>query len=155
MDFDQPQEQSASTQVPYPAMTKQAAGLVNGVPTDIMFMSFADKIMVTITQEGRLAQWIHVPLGSANPNHSEQYLPASSDEGDLLPMAHLTPKTLLGGSTSERETMGQLYATQIATAITSKNPDESRIVLVGLGLKKVEASRETFFDIVELMFKCL
>ncbi|MCJ1299930.1 hypothetical protein MMC08_002724 [Hypocenomyce scalaris] len=142
-------------EVPYPAKTKQAAGLVNGVLTDVMSMFFADKIMVTITQEGRLAQWIHVPLDSANPNHSEQYLPASSEEGDLLPIAHLTPKTLLGGSTPERETMGQLYATQIASVIASKNPGESRTVLVGLGLSKVEASREAFFDIVELVFKCL
>lgn len=70
-------------------------------------------------------------------------------------MAHFTPKTLLGGSTSERETMGQLYATQIASAITSKDPEESRMVLVGLGLNNAEASREAFFDIVELVFKCL
>lgn len=58
MDFDRLQEQSAAMQTPYPAKTKQAAGLVSGVPTDVMFMSFADKIMVTITQEGRLAQWV-------------------------------------------------------------------------------------------------
>ena len=45
-------------EVPYPAKTKQAAGLVNGVLTDVMSMFFADKIMVTITQEGRLAQWV-------------------------------------------------------------------------------------------------
>lgn len=55
--------------------------------------------------------------------------------------------------------MGQLIATHIASAITSKNPDESRIVLVGLGLKKAETSTETirdaFFDVVELVFKCL
>ena len=51
--------------------------------------------------------------------------------------------------------MGQLYATQIASVIASKNPGESRTVLVGLGLSKVEASREAFFDIVELVFKCL
>ena len=70
-------------------------------------------------------------------------------------MAHLTPKTLLGSSTPERETMGQLYATQIASAITSKNPEESRIVLVGLGLNKVEANREAFFDIIELVYECL
>lgn len=58
MDFDRLEEQSASMQMPYPAKTKQAAGLVNGVPTDVTFMLFADKIMVTITQEGRLAQWV-------------------------------------------------------------------------------------------------
>jgi proteasome assembly chaperone 3 len=44
--------------LPYPATTKQAAGLVNGVPTDVMMISFADKIMITITQNGRLAQWV-------------------------------------------------------------------------------------------------
>ena len=48
--------------LPYPAQTKQAAGLVNGVPTDVMVISFADKIMVTITQSGSLAQWVHYKL---------------------------------------------------------------------------------------------
>jgi hypothetical protein len=44
--------------LPYPAQTKQAAGQVDGVPTDVMVISFSDKIMVTITQAGRLAQWV-------------------------------------------------------------------------------------------------
>lgn len=51
--------------------------------------------------------------------------------------------------------MGQLYATQIASAITLKNPEESRVVVVGLGLSKVEASRGAFFDLVELVLQCL
>lgn len=42
----------------YPAITKQAAGRVDGLPTDVMSLVFADKIMVTITQDGRLAQWV-------------------------------------------------------------------------------------------------
>ena len=58
MDFDRLQQQSAAMEIPYPAKTKQAAGLVNGVLTDVMSMFFADKIVVTITQEGRLAQWV-------------------------------------------------------------------------------------------------
>lgn len=44
--------------LPYPAATKQVAGLVNGVKTDVMVMKFSDKIMVTISQEGRLAHWV-------------------------------------------------------------------------------------------------
>lgn len=44
----------------YPALTKQAAGKVNGVHTDVMSITFADKILVTITQEGRLAQWVRI-----------------------------------------------------------------------------------------------
>lgn len=44
--------------LPYPAATKQVAGMVNGVKTDVMVMKFSDKIMVTISQEGRLAHWV-------------------------------------------------------------------------------------------------
>jgi proteasome assembly chaperone 3 len=44
--------------LPFPAATKQVAGLVNGVQTDVMTMSFSDKIMVTISQAGRLAYWV-------------------------------------------------------------------------------------------------
>lgn len=46
----------------YPAITKQIAGLIEGVPTEITSIQFADKIMVTITQGGRLAQWVERTL---------------------------------------------------------------------------------------------
>ena len=65
------------------------------------------------------------------------------------------PHTLLGGSTSERETLGQLYATQIASSILTRNPDERRTFLLGLGLRKMEPSREIFFDIIDLVQQCL
>lgn len=51
--------------------------------------------------------------------------------------------------------MGQLYATQIASSIATKNPEENRMVVVGLGLGKIEGDRETFFDIIELALQCL
>ncbi len=70
-------------------------------------------------------------------------------------MPHLTPTTILGGTVPERETMGQLYATQIASSIATKNPEENRMVVVGLGLGKIEGDRETFFDIIELALQCL
>ena len=44
----------------YPVKTKQAAGLVGNEITDVMVLSFTDKIMITITQNGRLAQWVGV-----------------------------------------------------------------------------------------------
>lgn len=43
---------------PFPAKTKQAAGLVNDVQTDLTSMYFSDKILITISQGGRLAQWV-------------------------------------------------------------------------------------------------
>ena len=62
-----PQEsimEETSFDLPYPAPTKQAAAEINRVKTDIMLMSFSDKIMITITQEGRLAQWVRTCRGS-------------------------------------------------------------------------------------------
>lgn len=47
-----------SLDLPFPAATKQVAGVVNGVKTDVMVMSFIDKIMITLSQEGRLAHWV-------------------------------------------------------------------------------------------------
>ncbi|KAI4244687.1 MAG: hypothetical protein L6R40_002891 [Gallowayella cf. fulva] len=148
----------APTTVPatsYPATTKQAAGYIDGILTDVMTTSFSDRIMVTITQNGRLAQWIHVPLDVFNPSATDQYLPPAAGEDSLLPMTHLTPKTLLGGAAQERETIGQLYAAQIASLIASKDPQEKRTVVLGLGLSKVEASREDFYNTIDLVRKCL
>ncbi|KAI4240004.1 MAG: hypothetical protein LQ352_007740 [Teloschistes flavicans] len=149
---------AASVSIPsasYPATTKQAAGHIDGILTDVTSTIFSDKILVTITQGGRLAQWIHVPLEGSNATATDQYLPSATAEDNLLPMAHLTPKTLLGASNSERETIGQLYAAQIASFIANKNPDEKRTVLIGLGLNKAEASREDFYNVVDLVRKCL
>ena len=73
----------------------------------------------------------------------------------MLPLGHLTPKTLLGAGGEQRETMGQLYAKQIASTIAIRNPEETRTVLVGFGLEKVEMVREAFFDMLELVQKVL
>lgn len=70
-------------------------------------------------------------------------------------MAHLSPKTLLGGSTSEREIVGQLYAAQIASAIITRNPEEKRTVLIGFGLSTFKTSREGFFNTIDLVLECL
>ena len=54
--------------------------------------------------------------------------------------------------------MGQLYASQIASAITTKSPDETRTLVLGLGLGKeagIEADRDTFLKIVELVLECI
>ena len=111
--------------------------------------------VVAVRSATLTAPQIHVPLDSSDPNFADQYMPSGNDEDTLLPMAHLSPKTLLGGSTSERETVGHLYATQIASAIVARNPEEKRTVLVGLGLSKFEARREVFYDTVDLLMRCL
>jgi len=160
-------------QTPYPIPTKQAAGLVRGTHTDVSSIYFSDKIMITISQGGRLSQWVRqpvflpnlqynlsyialqvqVPLSTASPTIFETSLPPSGD--DMLPLGHLTPKTLIGGGGEQRETLGHLYASQIASIIATRNPEETRTVVVGLGLLKVDMEREAFFDMLELLQKVI
>lgn len=61
----------------------------------------------------------------------------------------------MGGGGEQRETLGHLYASQIATFIATRNPEESRTVVVGLGLQKVDMEREAFFDMFELLQKVI
>ncbi|KAL9624759.1 MAG: hypothetical protein Q9160_001113 [Pyrenula sp. 1 TL-2023] len=146
--------QTGIDKTPYPATTKQASGTVRGTLTTVTSIGFTDKILLTIVQNGRLAQWFHVPLYSANPTPSESHLP-SSDEDSLLPGTHFTPKPLLGAGSQEREMIGQLYGSQIASAIMTKTPDEKRTLVLGLGLANPKADRDEFFEVVDLVLKCL
>jgi proteasome assembly chaperone 3 len=98
---------------------------------------------------------MQVPMNANNPNRSSEHYLASSNEDEDFPVSHLTANTLLGGANSERETKGQLYAVQMANAIALQNPEESRTVMVGFGLKAESASREEFFDLMDLVTKCL
>lgn len=69
----------------------------------------------------------------------------------LLPSTHLTPKTLLGGGGEDRETLGQLYAAQIASQVSLRSPEDRRILVLGLGLATFNTEREAFFDLLELV----
>ncbi|KAJ5757443.1 uncharacterized protein N7511_006137 [Penicillium nucicola] len=140
--------------LPFPAATKQVAGLVNGVQTDVMTMSFSDKVMVTISQGGRLAHWLHVPMENLNPG-TEGMHTMPEGEDNLLPFKNLTSTTLLGGHSTGQDITGQLLARQIATAIATKTPTESRLLVVGLGLGKETADRDAFFAIVDLVLQCI
>lgn len=69
--------------------------------------------------------------------------------------AHIQPKTLLGAGGDERETMGQTIASQIASLITKRDPEEQRTVVVGIGLLKPELDRSAWFDLLEMIAKAL
>ncbi|KAJ5375512.1 hypothetical protein N7517_007518 [Penicillium concentricum] len=143
-----------SLNLPFPATTKQVAGLVNGIQTDVGVMNFSDKIMVTISQAGRLGHWLHVPMENQNPGTEGMHTLSEGDDA-LLPLQSLTTTTLLGGYAPGQDTTGQLLARQIATAIAMKTPSEKRLLLVGLGLDKSTADRDSFFAIVDLVLQCL
>jgi len=157
----------------FPAPSKQATGTVNGIETQVTSLGFSDKLLVTISQEGRLSQWvrwacakkpaklpeankrrkIQVPLTESSAGAVAMTLPTSSH--GLLPSTHLSPTTLLGGGGDDRETLGHLYAAQIASHISLKSPDDRRTLVLGLGLVKFENEREAFFDLFELAQKVL
>lgn len=96
---------------------------------------------------------VQVPLSAPSSASVDMGLPGPGLSG--LPSTHLTATTLLGGGSEDRETLGQLYASQIASFLTLRNPDEKRTLLLGLGFEKVEVGRESFFDIIELVQQVL
>ncbi|KAJ5563982.1 hypothetical protein N7513_000224 [Penicillium frequentans] len=144
-----------SLNLPFPAPTKQVAGLVDGVKTDVMVMNFSDKIIVTISQEGRLAHWLHVPLGNPNPGTDGMHTFSEGADDGLLPLSALTATSLLGGHAPGQNTIGQLLARQIGTAIATKSPAEQRLLVVGLGLGKTGSDRDSFFAIIDLVLQCI
>ncbi|RDA92333.1 hypothetical protein CP533_4380 [Ophiocordyceps camponoti-saundersi (nom. inval.)] len=132
----------------FPVPSLHASGVINGVPTEVTSLSFTDKILLTISQQGRLSQWIQVPLSASSASIMEMAVPNSGN--GLLPSSHLNPTTLLGGGGDERETIGQLYAAQIASHLHLRSPEDRRILVLGLGLAKLDKERTTFFDLLEL-----
>jgi proteasome assembly chaperone 3 len=99
---------------------------------------------------------ITVPLLSDNPTQSDPYFQTNRAGDDaLLPSARFSPRVLLGGGSSDREAVGQLYASQIANAIVTKSPEESRSLMLGLGFAKVDADREVFLQVIDLVLSVL
>ncbi|CRG86237.1 proteasome assembly chaperone 3 [Talaromyces islandicus] len=142
--------------LPFPANTRQAAGTINGVLTDVQVISFSDRILVTISQHGRLAHWLHVPLENQNPGTDGSHTFTNGYEDDsLLPLSNLTATSLLGGHAHGHEITNQLLARQIGSAIATKTPNEKRVLVVGLGLDRSHADRDTFFALVELVLQCI
>jgi proteasome assembly chaperone 3 len=160
--------------LPFPAQTKQVAGKINGVLTDVLSVGFSDRILITVSQQGRLAHWVrslrnqadkmktnhliqlHVPLENNNPGTDGFHTFSEGDaENSLLPLSSLTATTLLGGHASGQETTNQLLARQIGSAIATKTPNEKRVLLVGLGLNASQIDRDAFFAIVDLVLQCI
>lgn len=110
--------------------------------------------VLTIYVYIKMAFQVQVPLSAPSPALVEMSLPRA--ELSLLPSVHLDPKTLVGGGGQDRETVGQLYAAQIASHLALRNPDDRRTLLLGLGLRTFDSeNREGFFDLIELVLKAL
>lgn len=131
---------------------------IAGQPTQILFQPFTDRILLVVTQVGKVGNLvshlfmlqecanvpkIQVTLPTTNTFSPDP--PETTDNKNTLPVPsptiQLTP--LLGGSASDHhQTLQSLYASQIATIIW-ESPSQSaldgnrRSVVVGLALKRV------------------
>ena len=96
-----------------------------------------------------------MPMECHNPGTDGLHTFSDGTDDSLLPMTSLTATSLLGGHAPGHETIGQLCARQIASAIAMKRPNEKRLLVVGLGLETAEADRDVFFAIVDLVLQCI
>ncbi|KAF2836980.1 hypothetical protein M501DRAFT_1006913 [Patellaria atrata CBS 101060] len=132
----------STTATPFPTRSKTASKLIANIPTTATSLFFADKILITISQRGKLAHWLHVPLTSSTPTSSlaslatDPYDPSAYPPSDLLPLPHLTATTVLGGTVAGLDTVGQVLATQLASAVVQRDGEEKRTMIVGLGLER-------------------
>lgn len=145
---------------PFPATSKNKSGVANGRLTAISLISFSDKLLITISQSGKLAHWVHVPLAIASSDPMNPGLSFSNSstgpENDLLPRSDLTATTVFGGTKREEEIIGQTLATTVASAVLMKRPSEERLLVVGLGLEEASGmGRVAFEEVVGLVLDCL
>lgn len=142
---------------PFPAPSKTSSGLVASTQTTVTSTSFSDKILLTISQAGKLAHWVHVPLATTSTDLMNPGMFHNHDtSNELLPMTHLTATTVLGGTKRDDEVVGQTLATTIASAILMKRPAEERMLVLGMGINGMAEMGRTEFDaVVGLVFECL
>jgi proteasome assembly chaperone 3 len=161
----------------------QHNSVINDVPTTFLINSYADRIMVLVTQLGKVGNLVgadSMAWADGNPHYGLKIQatllttePLSNDDQDEesfpapSPATQLTP--LLGSSASEhQQTLHSLYAAQIATIVWDETSQFSiqgtrRSVIVGIALKKrgnegegcelSDSERATFREIVKTVQK--
>ncbi|OBZ91606.1 Proteasome assembly chaperone 3 [Choanephora cucurbitarum] len=124
----------------FPLQNKQTAIEIDGVHTEILLTSFADKIFIVITQYGKIGSLIQTtfdiaPHLASNPSSA----PASC-------------QFLMGESSGEQSELYVLYSTSILQAIGAMNPHEKRPLLLGIALrpsKEMALKKQTFHKIID------
>ncbi|KAF8946826.1 hypothetical protein BGZ47_011217 [Haplosporangium gracile] len=150
-------------QAPFPLINRQAARIIQGRHTEVFVVSFVDKILILVSQYGKVGSLIHTQV-------DQQSLTASTAAGDL---ASTSSKFLLGAgsSTSKKTQLYQVYASHISQMIQHQNPMENRAVVLSLALSIQEPDlekeqiteeekeerlrdRELFENVIELINEC-
>ncbi|KAI0636717.1 hypothetical protein C8Q77DRAFT_1094217 [Trametes polyzona] len=132
--------------------TASLARELDGVPTEVLIQAFADRVLVLVTQLGKVGSLIQASMPFTMPLLPPPPPDPSQPNEIPLPVPppslQLTP--LLGSAPTERiQTLHSLYASQIATLVwtmeeASVLEAERRPVVVGIALAKaVEPSHSS------------
>ncbi|KAG1756684.1 uncharacterized protein EDB91DRAFT_1093919, partial [Suillus paluster] len=127
---------------------------IEGVPTEIMVQAFADRILVLVTQMGKVGNLIQASIPSTTPLLSTHDLDDPIEISDS-PIGIPAPSTL-----------HSLYAAQIATIIWVEEEKRSlgidrRSVVVGIALRKARVmegdgldadERKTFHGVMNHLY---
>ncbi|KAI8067777.1 hypothetical protein BC940DRAFT_300451 [Gongronella butleri] len=128
----------------FPVQLKRTALVVHDTHTEIMLQGFADKILVIVTQYGKIGSLV-CPSFDVPPHLARDPKAAPT-----------TSQFLLGESTGAQSDLYILYATSIAQAIGAMNPSEKRPVLLGIALKPLDnmaAQRQAFHPILDAIME--
>ncbi|KAG9093245.1 hypothetical protein FS749_014787 [Ceratobasidium sp. UAMH 11750] len=146
----------------------QRAQEIQGVPTNLVVHSFGDRIVIFITQLGKIGCLIQASIPSSVPLLPPPPLPAFPP-----PPTATTLTPLLGHPPDARSvTLFNLYAAQAAAIAWTKAGQLSRRpVIVGLALKRSkptsnfadeaeddeisDGERATFMEIMSMLMDCL
>ncbi|KAG0707667.1 hypothetical protein DFH29DRAFT_592474 [Suillus ampliporus] len=134
---------------------------IEGVPTEIMVQAFADRVLVLVTQMGKVGNLIQASIPSTTPLLSTHDLDGPVENSDSpttglpAPPAAIQLTPLLGSASSEHlQTLHSLYAAQIATIIWVEEGKRSlavdrRSVVVGIALRKARVMEGDGLDVGE------
>lgn len=160
-----------------PIGVRQTARLVEGVPTQVVAQSYADRVLILVTQMGKVGSLTQVDIKLASMEQIVEISPAL-DDGILprlpVPFTSLDLTSLLGSPPPDLKALLDVYSAQIAMLVfTAFDVEHSsnhfmmppqRPVIVGLALKarpehadhcpSVDHERLRFGTIMRMVMDC-
>ncbi|CCM04605.1 uncharacterized protein FIBRA_06787 [Fibroporia radiculosa] len=152
--------------------SSQLSRELDGTSTQVLLQNFADRILVLITQMGKVGNLIQATIPPTTP--LDPLPPPDPAQPNVVPLPipppaiQLTP--LLGHAPSEHmQTLHSLYASQVATLVWTSGAEvaletERRAVVVGLALRKSddasgvglsEHERKVFYGVMDVVKELL
>ncbi|KAF7799637.1 hypothetical protein EIP86_010875 [Pleurotus ostreatoroseus] len=149
----------------------QTTRQICGIDTEVVIQNYADRILVLVTQLGKVGNLIQATIPPAEPLLPP---PASSEPGKPslpAPPASIQLTPLLGNAPSDHlQTLHSLYASQVATIVWTAETDglmqaDRRPIIVGIALRKSsdvttveglsEQERAVFFGVMKTVQELL